>query len=1314
MPPTTDAAREDENYWYLQSDIARFAIDRQHGIVGGVWSTSHDMKCMERVSDTYYLYTRDGDTETDEYADAVTGADRDDGGLVLTCRNPQLPNIQIEKRYRVSPDGRRLIKRLAWTNRGEAEDRFLTHQAKGIATEDFRSGGVYMGNDRGLGARLFCDDVTMPRQYTALGARNAKVVLLHRYDLGWGVGQFRHQINDHWCRPLTSRYHERENHPPIYMPNGWEFGVATLHLAPGEQQSTEVQFALYDGRQIDFYDMWRHLPETEAVFTPIERPDWHLDIKTTSNISQYEMAEDMEPALMSVRRALALVETGQLYNLTHIHGVWGEWYAEGVVETGEGAKIDTQWLKNFINEAHAMSPRMKLGVYTWAWAVHPRSDVYQQHPEWFITRDRSGQIFNAYSNMVLNHLRRFSIPASMDELMGQFEAIMEQFNGDFFYLDGGGGGANLIDWEHLGIDQDYHYEELYRRIREVTRAQGDDRGVWFNARTGPWFDIGYFEGIDRKLHASTWRESADGLSAVKIRQVFDPEQVIVPLYWRTQTLPFYSNYVIGLGITPSRPLGADDFLRKLPYIEAAYETRRMQWLEADLEPDWRVDPDTEIEAYALKHGESAVLSVIDHRDDAGTATISADTAKLGLDPDRPVYAFVHSLRDSREAWEALPEGERRDVYRESGWGLESVGKLLDVRVIERPGERIELELPTTQHILSMAVLSHSPARVFSVDGLRVNFQGTDVLEASVDAQMQDGAINLTADVPEGGGEAIVALPDGQTVASEDARVVLADTRLAIVPLPAGESAVELPLEDAPVVAGPLTVQAPESVAAGGVLSLQVPGATGEAHVSVTRDDVLIYAGEVPIEAEAANVPVPEQTRAGTLQVAVGARVGGELQHATTQVAVTGSYQPDIPPWRLPKLGAFRDVQEADVTANGLHVIGVGTDSFDGRAKPQVAIAEPEALRIGGGIADAPVTRYGYGYGGLEFEDARVLKLKITNTFYDAWTFHRGMPSHHPQYTSTFAGLMVDYHTGEGYTKRVALGMGLLNPRRTINRPVWGAKTAPDQFINLADAINEGREMTLAIDLAQWAPKGWDGRVWLAAGAENVYPSRRLYAEILEAADSPEGFEVIEGQSVGDLYRIREYTVARAEEAPEIDGDLGDVVWQQNTPASEFGLLGKLSQSKQKTRAWAAWDDEGLYVAYRCPESEKEQPTLASEKIWNRDASDTALDPDGDRETFIQIIVDAAGNMQQFSHGYNGEDRAYAGVETAVGEYDGGWTVELAVPWSAMEVEPSSGMEMTGNWVRYRPYPPVDEMQTWSPMPGPAINDPERFGVWTLE
>ncbi|MBD3292411.1 MAG: hypothetical protein GF393_05775, partial [Armatimonadia bacterium] len=1311
MPPTTDAEAEDDNYWYLQSDVGRFAVDKQHGLVAGVWSRSHDMKCMERVSDRYYLYTRDGDTEADSYGDEVISSERDGDTLALRCRNANLPQIVIEKRYRVSPDGRRLIKRLAWTNTSEAPDRFLTHQAKGIATEQFRTGGVYMGNDRGLGARLFCDDVTMPRQYTALGARNAKVVLLHRYDLGWGVGQFRHQINDRWCRPLTSRYHERENHPPIYMPNGWEFGVATLHLAPGEQQSTEVQFALYDGRQIDFYDIWRHLPETEAVFDPIERPDWHLDLKASAKYSPYEISDDIGPALMTVERTLDVIETGNLWYLGHIHGVWGEWYSEGIVESGAGARIDTQWLKDLITEAHAMSPRMKLGVYTWAWAVHPHSDVYQQHPEWFITRDRSGQIFNAYSNMVLNHLRRMGIDESLDEIIAQFEAVIRDYAGDYFYLDGGGGGANLIDWEHLGIDQDYHYEDLYRRIREVSRAQGDDRTVWFNARTGPWWDIGYYEGIDRQLHASTWRQSADGLSAVKIRQVFDPDQIVVPLYWRTPTLPFYANYTIGLGITPEVVLGAQDLLKKLPYVEAAYETRRMQWLEADLQPDWRVDPDTEIEAYALKHGDSAVLSVIDHRQDAGSATISADTAKLGLDPNRPVYAFVHALRDIRDAWEALPEDERRDLYRESGWGLDTAAKLLDVQVLERPGERIELELPTTQHILTMAVLSHSPARVFSVDGLRTSFQGTDVLGCSVDGRFGDGTVDLTLSAPEGGAEAVVVLPEGQT--GGERTIVLGNHRLAIVPLPDGDHEVGFALQDASQIEGELTVTCPEKAPAGVPLGVGVDGAGESALVSIWRDDVLVFVDEVPVANGAFALPLPEQLHAGPVEVRIGSEVGGKLLRGTATVEVTGSYTPDIPPYKMRKQGPFGEVAEADVTAKGLHVIGTGTESYDGYQRAQVGVVEPERLRIGGGIADAPVTRYGYGYGALELEQARVLKLKITNTFFDAWTFSRGMPSHKPQYTSTFAGLMVDYHTAEGYTKRVALGVGLLNPRRTIGRPGWGTGEAPEEYVSLGDLINEGAEATLAIDLARWAPEGWDGRVWLSAGAENVYPSRRVYAEILGASASPEGFEITEGQSMGDLYRIREYTISRAEQPPTIDGSLDDAVWRQNEPASEFRLLGKLGTSKQATQGWAAWDDEKLYVAYRCPESAKDQPTLQPEKIWNRDAVDTAINPSGDREVFSQIIIDAAGASQQFWHGLDGQTIDWE-YEAAVGEYEGGWTVELAIPWSEIGVEPSSGKELTGNWVRYRPYPPVDEMQTWSPMPGPAINDPERFGTWTLE
>lgn len=1315
LPETTDAPREDDHYWYLQSEVARFAIDKEHGLVGGVWSLEHDTKVMERLNDSYYLYTRNGDTEADEYGDVITAVvQRTDNMVRLRCRNAALPEIAIEKFYTISPDGRRLIKRVGFTNTGDARDRFVTHQTGGIAAEDFRRGGVYMGGDRGLGARLFADEVTVPRQIGALGARNSKVVLLQRYDLGWGVGHFRHQVNDHWCRPLTSRWHEKENHPPIYLPNGWRFGVATLHLAPNQEQSTEVQFALYNGRQIDFYRMWRYLPETAAVYDSVTRPSWQLDLKMTSRLNVEQLTADLEPAWLPIDWALATTETGVLWHLMHIHGVWGDWFSEGIVEDGHGAKIDTEWLKEFIDRVHKRTPRIKVGVYTWAWAVHPRSRVYQQHPEWFITRDRSGQVFNAYSNMVLNHARRFSIPASMDELIGQFEKLVREFNSDYFYLDGGGGGQNLIDWEHLGCDQDYHYEELYRRIREVTRAQGDDRAVWFNARTGPWWDIGYYEGLDRQLHASTWRQSADGLSICKIRQVFDPEQVIIPLYWRTPTLPFYSNYCIGLGITPAVVLGMLDQQKKLPYIEAAYETRRMRWIEADLQPDWRVDPTTEIEAYALKHGDAAVISVIDHRDDAGEAVISADTEALGLDPDRPAYAFVYGLRDIRETWPALPESLRRTIYREAGWGLDSVARLLDVQVIERPGARIMLTLPTTQHILTMAVLSDSPAGIFSVNGLRVNFWGPNVLGAGVHAEIDGNTLRLTGNAPEGGAEAIVIAPPGRRIIGAGVRQLpFADYWLAIVPLPEGETTTDLRLGEALEAGGELPIECATEAAAGSKLRIAVGTAAETAMVCVARNDVILYVDTLPVVDGAVDLAVPEQIHAGELEVRVACNMGDRLLRGVAKVSVTGDFEPDLPPTHLPKSPPFVEVRETDVRARGVHVVGAATESSDGYDGPQFAVADVEKLTIGGGIVDAPRTRYGYGYGAFELEGARVLTLKITNTFYDAWTFYRGMPSFHPQYTSTFAGMMVDYHTAEGYTKRVALGLGLINPKRESGRPGWGTKQAPDEYISLADAINEGPEMTTSIDLARWAPEGWDGRVWLTAGAENVYPSRRIFVEILEGRDAPGGLEILEGQAVGDLFKIREYRIGRARTAPVIDGTLDDPVWRQVEPATDFHLLGKMSSSREATRAWAAWDEQNLYIAYQCPESEKEQFSLSAEKIWTRDAVDTAINPTGDRTVFQQIIIDAAGNVEQFTKGMNGRVVEWD-IEHAVGRYEGGWTVELAVPWSEMGVEPVSGLTFTGNFVRYRPYPPADEMHTWSPMPGPAINDPERFANFILE
>ena len=496
--------------------------------------------------------------------------------------------------------------------------------------------------------------------------------------------------------------------------------------------------------------------------------------------------------------------------------------------------------------------------------------------------------------------------------------------------------------------------------------------------------------------------------------------------------------------------------------------------------------------------------------------------------------------------------------------------------------------------------------------------------------------------------------------------------------------------------------------AGETLEVTLDPAPAQALVRITRDDALVFADELPVVAGVISIPIPLEVGERPLQLRVSAV--GRLMTGGASVQVTGDFTPDLPPDRPAKLPAQLEVAQVDVTARGLRVIGTGVHHHDGLDGGQFAEVDADALTFGGGMVDAPRSRWGYGFAGLELERARVLTLKVTNTFFDAWTYNRSVESFKPQYTSVFGGMIVDYHTAEGYTKRAALGLGLLNPKRTSVHPAWGTATAPDEFVMLSDLLHEAAEGTFTIDLARWAPPDWDGRCWLSVGAHSVYPARRIHVEILEAADSPEGKTILEGESLGELYKIKTYRIARAPSPPTVDGKLDDEVWSALEPATGFFVLGRSALGAQPTRAWLAYDDAKLYVAFDCTEAER-AVNVSSEKLWGRDAVDIALNPSGDRATFLQIIADAAGEFDQFTHSPDGKAFRWGGVQVAAATYEGGWSVEMSVPLGAMGLEPRSGLKWAGNFVRYRA---SDEMLTWAFMPGPAINDPARLAEFVFE
>lgn len=124
-------------------------------------------------------------------------------------------------------------------------------------------------------------------------------------------------------------------------------------------------------------------------------------------------------------------------------------------------------------------------------------------------------------------------------------------------------------------------------------------------------------------------------------------------------------------------------------------------------------------------------------------------------------------------------------------------------------------------------------------------------------------------------------------------------------------------------------------------------------------------------------------------------------------------------------------------------------------------------------------RNGKGMSGIEIEN--VSKLTVLGR---ASVKFRGYDS------NNFAGFVIDYHTKFGYTKRVALSFGFHSNKRQTAGPPWGTKGGFDELQNL------GRRSDYTLDLKQWAPQGWDGKIWFTVMLQNGGTNTFVWAIII--------------------------------------------------------------------------------------------------------------------------------------------------------------------------------------------------------------------------
>ena len=190
------------------------------------------------------------------------------------------------------------------------------------------------------------------------------------------------------------------------------------------------------------------------------------------------------------------------------------------------------------------------------------------------------------------------------------------------------------------------------------------------------------------------------------------------------------------------------------------------------------------------------------------------------------------------------------------------------------------------------------------------------------------------------------------------------------------------------------------------------------------------------------------------------------------------------------------------------------------------------------------------------------------------------------------------------------------------------------------------------------------------------PSRRI-SLYLDAPPEPLAPEVITRDAEGRA-TVR---AVRVSQPLRIDGALDEMFYRDVRSISEFTQVEPDGgqAATERTEAWVAFDDNYVYVSFRVWDSQME--TLIATEM-RRDSSNNwqgndlvsfIFDTFYDRRSSFTFTMNPLGGR---SDGTMVNDRQYSSDwnpvwETKAGRFDGGWTVEAAVPFKSLRYQPGT-------------------------------------------
>ena len=229
-----------------------------------------------------------------------------------------------------------------------------------------------------------------------------------------------------------------------------------------------------------------------------------------------------------------------------------------------------------------------------------------------------------------------------------------------------------------------------------------------------------------------------------------------------------------------------------------------------------------------------------------------------------------------------------------------------------------------------------------------------------------------------------------------------------------------------------------------------------------------------------------------------------------------------------------------------------------------------------------------------------------------------------------------------------------------------------------------------------------------------------------------------------------YVCVRADSAITVDGMLDDPAWRAAPWTADFAdMADPASAPGPRTRVKMLWDDSYLYIGADIAEPHLwAQMTKHDSPLYQENAWEFFIDPDGDNHGYYEFEINALNTTWDLllPRPYRDGGRGVSGWEilglkSAVhvdgtlnnpSDVDRGWSIELAVPWSALEElaphrgAPREGEQWRMNFTRVETalqhdatsYKKIEakpsQVSSWAPQYVMDIHRPETWGYVQFE